>query len=263
MKANFFADDPDGFGIKEMGAPAGSRKRQGPLWINQQKQKSNDDRQSTRPIPTQRRELLETSGVSSAVEKQMQGFAQESAAGAIAHGASEQCLDREVAANSFAVIWNLRRLFAKRHAQQELGQVETGEQGGDWLDETGIAIDVAGQVLLCIENVIERQGPMPVEVTAETVKMRTHDRPAHAFLQGRAAAGAAHELPGNMHGDKPAAAEDGLRVFDRPGGDILNENGRSLGGRTAWRFQRWPVRGRRQKQSARQRGLQYQSRFSR
>ena len=72
MKADFFADDPNGFRVKEMGAPAGCRERQGVFRIGQKKQKGDEDRDRTRPVPAQWRELLETSGVSSAVQKKVQ-----------------------------------------------------------------------------------------------------------------------------------------------------------------------------------------------
>src|SRR5215217_5240775 len=152
MKADFFADDPNGFRVKEMVAPAGGRERQGVFRISQKKQKGDEDRDRTRPVPAQRRELLETSGVSSAVQKKVQRFAQKIAAGAMTQGAAEQCLDREVAANSFEVIWSLSRLFAKRYAQQDLRQVETGKKGGDRLDEPGIAVDIARQLRRFIED---------------------------------------------------------------------------------------------------------------
>src|SRR5829696_4557824 len=145
-------------------------------------------------------------------------------------GAAEQCLDRKVAADSFDVIWSLSGLFAKRNAQQDLRKVETGKEGGGRLDEPRIAVDITRQLRRFIEDIIERQGPMPVQMTAETVKMRTHDGPAHALLRGGAAAGAPHELTGDVHRDKPPAAEDGLGVFDRPGYYLLNEDGRGAGG---------------------------------
>ena len=62
---------------------------------------------------------------------------------------------------------NLRLGLSRERKRQE----KAGEEGGDRFDETGIAVDIARQVRRFIEDVIERQGPVPVQVTAEPVNL--------------------------------------------------------------------------------------------
>src|SRR5687768_10728832 len=100
--------------------------------------------------------------------------------------------------------------LAEGRAKQQVCQVKPRDEGAHGLNEPGIAVDIKGDALGRLENVVDRQGSMPIKPLPDQGQMRTDQRTASAFLKGGPAAGSPDKLTIRMKADKAAAAEHGL-----------------------------------------------------
>ena len=104
------------------------------------------------------------------------------------------------------------RRVAARHLQQQFHQIEPREHRAHRLDQARIAIEVVWRSRCRVDDIVDRQGAVPMQVFSDACEMLAHDRMFHALLDRAAAPAAARELAIGMRRDQPAVREHRLRT---------------------------------------------------
>ena len=91
--------------------------------------------------------------------------------------------------------------LALRDAKQQADEIDAGKICIHRFDQSRIAVDQKRRVAVIAQNIIDAQSAVPGELLADRREVSAHLQPAHALLDGLAAANAGGNLPIGMEPD--------------------------------------------------------------
>src|SRR5258708_27017702 len=191
-------DQTDASEIEQMRAPATPRQPERELGSDQQEYRDHRQRHRAEPIQPHRRQFFGAVGIGSAAGQQAPAFAQNIAPRAVSRRTSQQDLHGEVGPDARAAFRQCCKHLALRDPKQQADEIDTGKIRVHRFDQSRIAVDQERRGAVIGQDVIYRQGTVPRELFSDRREVSADLRPAHALLDGLAAARAGGSLPVGM-----------------------------------------------------------------